>query len=166
MSTIQKIFALFILINVSACQKEKSPSPSGANTVTATVDGKPFKKGACFSCIGAGSALVVYFPDSLFSLTAEDGDHNLVIELILPSLKSTGLYTLSSKDKNFAILYDYNTPYTRFTTSNINTGQINITKFDHQQKIIAGTFEFSAADNKNPTHTVTVTKGNFDVTYK
>jgi hypothetical protein len=167
MATILKILALLIFIIVSSCTKEKQARiGTGANTVSALVDGKQFEKKACWSCIKAGSALDVFYNDSIFNLSAEDKDQNLVLELEIKSLKAAGKYTLSSKEKNYGMIYNYNTPYTRFSTSNINNGLINITTFDRQHQIIAGTFEFTAEDEKNAKHTLSVTAGKFNITYK
>ncbi|MBC7746197.1 MAG: hypothetical protein H7096_13960 [Flavobacterium sp.] len=166
MTSIFKIFTLFIFVNVSSCVKEDSPKPGGTNTMIALVDGKHFEKKACWGCLKGGSAIDVFLNDTVFSVTAEDMDQKLTIELGIKSLNAPGLYTLSSRDKNFAIVRNYNSPYASFSTSSTNTGRINITMLDLSKHIIAGTFEFSAIDEKNSAHTVNVTAGNFDVTYK
>ena len=166
MTTILKIFTLFIFLNVTSCTKENASTETGTNTMTALVDGKHFEKKACWSCLKGGSAIDVFHNDTVFSVVAEDMDQKLTIELGIKSLNAPGLYTLSSRDKNFAILRNYNSPYSSYSTSNINTGRVNITKLDLSRHIITGTFEFSAINEKNSAQTVNVTAGNFDVTYK
>lgn len=165
MASVLKIFTLLIILNASSCVKEDNLKQNGTNTMTALLGSKHFEKGACWGCIAGGSALIVLYNDTIFRVTAEDGEQNLIMKLEIPSLKTPGLYSLSSQDKNYAIIEEFK-PYTRFSTSNTNTGRINITKLDRQRQIISGTFEFSAVDEKNSAHTVSVTAGNFDVTYK
>lgn len=167
MANILKILTLLIFITVSSCTKVKQePIGTGANTVSALVDGKQFEKKACWSCLKGGTALDVFFNDSIFNLLAEDKDQNLAIELEIKSLKASGKYDLSTKDKNYATIFNFNTPFTKYSTSNVNKGHINIAKFDRQHQIIAGTFEFTAEDEKNASHKVIVTAGKFNVTYK
>lgn len=166
-----KILLLALLISSLgiACKKEKKdqPTQTGSNTMHAKVNGIPWQKKACWSCIGGGSGLSRNFDDrTSFYITGEDPDANSTLSLIIPSLKMTGAYELSTRILNYAQLNNYKTGTQRYYTSATNKGSVTITKLDINNKIISGTFEFSAEDEENNKNTIRVTDGWFDISYQ
>ncbi|WP_317128815.1 DUF6252 family protein [Tenacibaculum adriaticum] len=47
--------------------------------------------------------------------------------------------------------------------SNTNSGTITITRLDNDNQIVSGTFELTVFDSNDPTKTVRITNGRFDV---
>ncbi|RYE20165.1 MAG: hypothetical protein EOP45_11510 [Sphingobacteriaceae bacterium] len=157
---------LFVLLAVS-CKKDDLPkaTQSGANTIAAKINGKAWQKKACTSCIGGGSALEVNYDDrNFFGVGGQNRDQNITISIIIKSLKSTGTYELTSQNLNYTEIYSSNDHIT-YSTSMKNKGRVIINKLDLTNHIISGTFEFTGEDENNPTNTIKVTDGWFDVKY-
>jgi len=57
------------------------------------------------------------------------------------------------------------TPTGEWQTSTHYTGSVTITKLDYTNKIVAGTFEFTAGSLYSSGETITVTEGRFDIKY-
>jgi len=172
MKTILKLllipFLCFLL--VASCKKEDDlpkPNQTGANIMAAKIDGQLWQKKACFSCIAGGSALRINYDNRiLFAITGED-IKTYAIAIIIKELKNPGIFILgngkeSNTASNYAVVY---TATTNFYTSNINTGTITITKLDTVNKIISGTFEFTAENEKDPSNIMKITEGRLDVKY-
>jgi len=122
-------------------------------------------KNACWSCSGGGSSLKVNYDDrDFFAVTGEDPDQSSKISLAISSLKSTGIFDLSSRNLNFGVLFNYG-EVIYYYTSVKSIGKVTITKLDLANKIISGTFDFTAEDENNPANTIKVTDGRFDVKY-
>ena len=160
------LLALFICSLSLACKKDKMPKPTqtGANTMYAKINGQPWEKKACWSCIGGGLE-VGYDDRTLFVAVGQNKDQNINVSLIVKELKSVGLHELSNQSINYARIYNFNEE-TRYFTTNNNKGSVTITKLDLTNKIISGTFEFTAEDENNSANTVKVTDGWFDITYQ
>ena len=156
-----KIFLAFIFLTLSSCEK-KAVDPV-INSVSATIDGKSWEKKACWGCIGAGSSLDVTYQDSLFKLTAEDGDRDIVLRFKILNVKSVGVYVLTSRDKNYARLTDGNTEEGPFYTNDQKNGKFIVTHLDLTKKTMSGTFEFEANNEYKPNLTVKVLNGKFHV---
>ena len=155
-----KIFLAFIFLTLSSCEK-KAVDPV-INSVSATIDGKTWEKKACWGCIGGGSSLNVTYQDSLLILTAEDGDQHIVLSFIILNPKSVGDYPLSTRDKNFATLYQRGIDGT-FFTSDQKSGKFIVTHLDLTKKTMSVTFEFEANNEYKPNLTVKVLNGKFHV---
>ncbi len=155
------------LLLAASCKKDGLPkaTQTGENTMVAKVDGKLWQKKACVSCTGGGTGLIVSYEDrNFFGVTGEDHDSGSRIALSISSVKSVGTYNLSSKNLNYGRLFKIGSgPY--YYTSTKNTGQVTITKLDLTNKIISGTFDFTAEDENNPANTIKVTDGRFDVKF-
>jgi hypothetical protein len=54
-------------------------------------------------------------------------------------------------------------PEGEWITSSLHTGSVTITRYDTANKIISGTFEFTAGSIDNSADAITVTEGRFDV---
>ncbi len=50
-----------------------------------------------------------------------------------------------------------------YVTTNVYTGWVNVTKADTLTGIVAGTFEFTAVNRRDPSKALRVTDGRFDV---
>jgi hypothetical protein len=166
-------FMLFVSLSLFtsfSCKKDDLPkaTQTGANIIAAKVNGKVWEKKACWSCIGGGTGLRVNYDDrNFFGISGEQKDENkdIVITLVIPNLKSIGAYPLSGEGKNQGFLSNYSNGSIKYATSGNNNGTITITKLDLANKIISGTFEFTAEDENNPANTIKVTDGRFDVTF-
>jgi hypothetical protein len=55
------------------------------------------------------------------------------------------------------------TPKEEWMTTSVQTGSVTITKFDLTNKIISGTFQFNMSDIYDPSRTISVTDGRFDL---
>lgn len=166
MKTLKTLLLALVISSLSiACKKDKKDQPTqiGANKMYAKVNGVPWQP---IGCIGCNSAFSISYGDRInFGLTGRNNDQNISIVLILRNVKTTGTYELSTKNLNFAELYNYNLNSFFATTTN-NKGVVTITKLDLANKIISGTFKFTAEDIENPENTVKVTDGWFDGKYE
>ena len=168
MKTIGKvIFAALIILIAFSCKKGDllpKPTQTGANMMAAKVNGKVWQHRGCIGCMG----LRVNYDDRiLFGITGDNPDQKIGITLIISSLKSIGTYDLKleGSNNNFGELYNSKENII-YLTSNSNTGKVTITKIDLTKKIISGTFEFTAEDENNPSNTIRVTDGRFDVPFQ
>ncbi len=171
MKTIGKvIFAALIILIAFSCKKgDQLPKPTqtGADMMAAKINGKVWQKKACFSCIGGGSGLSVNYDNTyFFGVTGQNNDQKITVSIVIPELKATGSYELNSKIpiNSYARVNDSNQNIL-FYTSNASKGTVIITKLDTNNKIISGTFEFTAEDESNPNNIIRVTEGRFDVKY-
>ena len=141
------------------------PTQIGANTMYAKINGQPWQPKGCFTC---GSVFQIGYDDRItFSLTGRNNDQNITIGINLRNLNAIGTYELSSTNMNFGYLnINTSNPGGVHVTTELNKGSITITKLDLTNKIIAGTFQFTAEDEDNPLNTVKVTDGWFDGKYR
>jgi hypothetical protein len=170
MKTFFMLFVILSLFTSFSCKKDDLPkaTQTGANIIAAKVNGEVWKQAACWSCIGGGTGLSVNYDDrNFFGVSAQQKNENknIVITLVVSNLKSTGTYTLSSKGKSQGYLSSYANKTMNYATSDKNTGTVTITKLDLANKIVSGTFEFTAEDENNAANTIRVTDGRFDVTF-
>ena len=163
------LLALLVCSLSMACKKVSmppKPTQTGANTIYAKVNGKPWQKAACWSCIGGSGLRRNYDDRTYFNITGENPkDGNSTITIVIPNLKIMGQYELSAQSLNYARFNRYNPETQRFYTSVTNKGKVTITKLDMTNKILSGTFEFSAEDENNPANTIKVSDGWFDITF-
>ena len=146
-----------------ACKKDKTnqPTQTGANKMYAKVNGVPWQPKGCLAC---SSSFSIGYDDRItFGLGGKNVDQKISITIVLRNLTKTGIYELTSTELNFGDLV--NSSY-RLTTTKFKKGTITITKLDLANKIISGTFEFTAEDKDNPQNTVKVTDGWFDGKYE
>ncbi|MCO4291439.1 DUF6252 family protein [Solitalea sp. MAHUQ-68] len=158
------ITAGFLLV-LSSCQKnddEPQETQTGANTMSCKIDGKRWKATPCNVCINGGSGLEVFFDETIntFGIDGQMSENNKLktIRIYIPLLIKTN--TLS--ENNFAFYAELNK---EFKTNNTYQGTVIITKLDRAKKIISGRFEFTGIDTFNPSDSVKVTEGLFDVKY-
>ena len=164
------LLALLICSLSLACKKVSmppKPTQTGANTMYAKVNEQLWEKKACLTCVGGGSGLSRNYEDNGdFYITGEDPNMRTSIGLVIRNFKTIGVYDLSTINLNYAQFNKYSPKSQRFYTSNKSKGSVTITKLGLTNKIISGTFEFTAEDENNSANTVKVTDGWFDITYQ
>jgi hypothetical protein len=155
-----KLLALAFFLGGCGLIVLPQPTESGKNTIGCKIDGKPFQfkyKARLFGGYFLGGYLN---PDSSFYLWANTDPHR--IALYVKKLKTEGNYQLSNP-----VVYGeyshYNTTSTDYYSTN-STGTLTITHLDFANKIVSGTFDFTAEDKKNGKK-VKITKGRFDVDF-
>lgn len=161
------VLPLVSILMAASCKKDDLPkaTQTGANTMSASVNGKAWQIKACTSCIGGGTALSVNYDDrDFFGISGQNRDQNIVITIVIKSLKSTGVYELATQANNYVQFYN-SKDIIKYYTSNNSRGEVTITKLDLANKIISGTFDFTVKDENNPGNTIKVTDGRFDVKY-
>lgn len=132
--------------------KEEEFQESGNNQFTAKVDGELFSGGATSGVVSFGRL-------TLSSL--KTGGKN--ISLIVPSDIEPGTYELGSLWETYSASYIASTfSGTSFIS---NSGSLTISKHDKTNKRIEGTFSFVATPYLSGTGSVTVTEGEFAVSY-
>lgn len=168
MKTLKTLLLALLISSLSmACKKDKKDQPTqiGANKMYAKVNGVAWQNKACWGCISGGGAINAIYEDGTlwFSVAGENNDQKTIVYIIIKELKSLGSYQLKSRDLNYGYIFKNDL---RYYTKNNNIGVVTITKIDLANKIIAGTFEFTAEDENNPGNTIKVTDGWFDIVYK
>jgi hypothetical protein len=91
--------------------------------------------------------------------------------LYVKNITGTGTYPLNETTAiypNASASYAYYvkrkiTPTNEWITSAQHTGSVAITKWDLQNSIVSGTFQFTAGSIDNSTEPITVTEGRFDI---
>ena len=169
MKTLKKIsYALIILLFTISCKKDDLPKATqeGKNVMAAKIDGNVWINTACSSCIGGGSGLSVSYEQMFINILGQqkNGSTSLSIQLYF-KVQEVGNYIIngtSFNDDNFIKLIDKNITY---NTSKQHTGNLNITKIDRVNKILSGTFSFTAVNENNLNDVKSITDGRFDVTY-
>lgn len=165
------------LLLVIACQKDKLPpeTQEGKNTFGCKINGKnwvptgtpgkpsggmyPGVNGGFFQ-IGTDTTIYLY-------IRTYKGDES--VQLFARNIVKPGRYNLDNltetkpnalKPLNYgAVLFGS----TEYVTTDKYTGFIDIAKADISTGIISGTFEFTAVNRTNPTQTIRVNKGRFDI---
>lgn len=137
------------------------PTESGKNTFGCKINGEKFipEKKELFS----GPPVYGYFgADSSFYLVGDVKPHT--ISLRIKKITKTGDYILSDK-LNRSYYINYKTFSVYYLINQQNTGRISISRVDYSKRIVSGTFEFEAFNEKDPTDIVKITKGRFDIDF-
>jgi hypothetical protein len=186
------LVGLFVQITMASCIKnlfkEKEESlpaitQTGANTLGCKVEGKVWVPNGTHDLFVSIPALSTYVYQSqgikYFSISArkdpsafnkeEDAYDDLSLDVILPTSPSE---VIIDKDCNSCGLYcSYSSLRFKikglfqggcYMTSSLYTGKVRFTKIDTVNRIISGTFQFSAID-KSSGKTLNITDGRFDV---
>ncbi len=110
----------------------------------------------------------------MISATRNTKKSNTAIQLALEDLSSTGTqyfafdtnaYPGDLQFKNHALYSKYKPGSADYITNSKFNGSINITRLDRVNKIVAGTFEFTAEYMNGSGETVKVTDGRFDINW-
>ena len=167
------LIALYILA-LSGCSKEEVPkdpvdtlppiTQTGENTFACLINGKPFfsskDRRASYTVADGAYTFGVYG-----SRRDEIGLRTVSIQGIDVEPLKEGTYTLKSEmSGNFSGLYGINGGLTLDTgTTDDVPGLLTITRFDLEEFIVSGTFEFSVKDDEG--NTLNFTDGRFDLKF-
>lgn len=175
-SNIKKLLLLFLFSLITlGCSKDDKPetlpeaTQTGRGIFACYVDGKPFidtsgvPNGISFNCF-----YQLIDGEYYFGIQGRSNE-NLPKSISLGSLKKEiiegqtyNLIQQSNGNFSAGLFYVYSpTEYYNALTSNINTGILQVTKFDLQNQIISGTFSFNIT-HPMTNQTVKITEGRFD----
>lgn len=145
-----------VLFLSGACEKEHLPE----FYFKCKVDGKEYVPDNCANCV-----ISEILRDTVLILGGNKGFETLGVGINDTRGIQTGNYILNEVvgrrgDYKFAT-----TPIDRYFTNNTHNGNLSITTFDKINKIIAGTFYFTAY-NAVQNKTVKITDGKFRLQYK
>lgn len=172
------LLLLFLVLSLVGCKKDvdelPEPTQTGANTFGAKVNGEFW--------VPQGFGVV---PTAPLIEARYSGNNSIVInarnfassptetefEIYLKNITSPGTVLLNQNTSNYpdqSASYGYYVkrrimPLFEYITSAAHTGRVEVTRLDTGNHVISGTFEFGAADKTEPSETVTVTEGRFDV---
>lgn len=171
-------FATFLVVFIlifSGCKKEDNPvdggisgpTQTGAGTMSCKIDGQNWSS-TTMPGAPVPEAYAQQISGNTFTIVGMQvsGTVTSVINIWLTNLTGTGEYKLGVAGVNGATGYANLSfqPGNAYTTSSSETikGKVNVIKFDTANKIISGTFEFTA-EGQNPSDKKVVTEGKFDV---
>ncbi len=171
------IIALPLLLFVS-CKKKIDELPpatqTGANTFGAKVNGN-FWIPQGFGPIPASNLLEAIRLGPNFYIRARNfssSPNETEFEIFLKDVTGVGTYQLNttmtapSTGASYGFYLKRNfTPTNEWLTSATYSGTVNISLLDTANNILAGTFQFTAADIYGSDPPVTITEGRFDVRY-
>lgn len=171
------LFAAVALLAISSCKKEIKTLPEATQTGAGTFGAKV--NGENWGPLKAGILPTVPLLEARFT-----GDNDIVInarnfsripietemEIYLKNVTAAGTYLLNQNTLRYP---SQDASYAHYLKRNVNledewitslavTGQVVITKFDAQARILSGTFEFTA-NAKYGSTPVLVTEGRFDL---
>ncbi len=184
------ITLLLPFLFAASCSKDDTLEPDqlppitqeGLNTFGCIINGEVMmpkdSPGSLFGFPAKG-LVVKYRNDTqhFFNIISRNRDKNYTyIYMYIPALISTGTYNfglsngrespLDSPPHPHAYIIKRNKDDIRtFYYSYSNSGQIHITRFDTINTIVSGTFELRAFDVDNPSDTIQITQGRFDVNW-
>lgn len=162
-------FLLLLPLLLVACKKDgpeaglPKATQEGKNTFGCLVNGKAFlpKAGSVFS-IGNRNPLEANFYQGYLYISAR-GDGG--VDFVIKDAYKTGKYNLKTVPSGNNGYYKDDTG--QYFTSDIQSGEVELSRIDTLQKIASGTFQFSATGISTATgKTVTITEGRFDVRLK
>jgi hypothetical protein len=172
------LFGLLAVAVLSSCKKDIDELPpateTGANTFGAKVDGElwvPQKFGIAQTApileARYGGNNSVFINARNFSSSPTETE----FEIHIKDITGPGTYALNQTTNKYPYenaSYGYYIkrkfmPLNDWITSNQFTGSVIVSKFDNVNKIISGTFSFTAGSTDNTTGPLVVTDGRFDV---
>ena len=130
------------------------PTTTNGDTLTATIDAKPWVGKSIQAAVNAGELTIV----------GSSADGSQSVGLLMPANTTPGTYPLDGTNPSSLAVYT--------VLANANTtglvsisGQVVVTQNNTTTSRITGTFSFTAADPTNPTSQHYVTTGVFSVYY-
>ena len=176
----KKIFLVgAAVLMLLSCKKDIEELPdqtdTGANTFGAKLDGEfwvPQKFGVAPTAeliearFSANNAVFINARNFASSPTETE------FELYIRDITGPGTYQLNqntAKYPSHSASYGYFIrrrfmPLNEWITSALHTGSVTITRWDPENKVVAGTFEFTVGSTDNTADPIQVTEGRFDVT--
>jgi hypothetical protein len=174
----KKTIAYCILaISLLACKKEVTELPpateTGANTFGAKVDDK-FWVPAGFGPVPTAPTLEArYIPNRDLYINARNFSSSPTeteFEFFIKGVRTPGTYLLNSNTAYGSEASNYGyyvkrkiTPENEWITSSTHTGSVNFTRVDTVNRIISGTFQFTAGNFFGGAAPLTVAEGRFDI---
>ena len=174
----KKLIILFITtIFLACCNKDETPTPTptpvsqlppatqtGANTFGCLLDGEVFKPGLTNNSYNCFYQLVD--GEYYFLVTANNTKNNITKGIFVGTEKKTisqgqtlNLYQRISGNAWGTYFLNSN-PH---TTSDLETGELKITKLDFVNNIVSGTFWYDVKDSQNVVHQIR--DGRFDMQF-
>ncbi|MEO6613100.1 MAG: DUF6252 family protein [Chitinophagaceae bacterium] len=166
--------AAFLLVS---CKKEVAELPpatqTGANTFGAKVNGVNWiPKG--FAGIPSNDILEARVLGStdlyINAMDISSSPTETEFEISIKGITGPGTYILNANTSYPSSVANYAyyvkrilTPKEEYLTSSSQTGSVIITRFDLSNKIISGTFQFNMGDIFEPSRSISVTDGRFDI---
>ncbi|MGY3088462.1 hypothetical protein ACVWYF_001495 [Hymenobacter sp. UYAg731] len=183
--------ALATVLVASGCKKDNpeadlpAATHTGANTAGCYINGQPFVATGYGSGLGKVQGIGGGFAyDSAYylRLNGKFGNREGSLQIFLNSFpgsrnqKLLGTYPLnlttpvlpaatSNQCKSYAVFLPNDSPQEVYATDASHTGEVKITYVDLSvayKTVVAGSFEFTASSNLDPTKTLKVTSGRFD----
>lgn len=165
---------IFLLSGTQACKKIFPPpqpqlppeTQEGLNTFGCLVNGNVWRN-ECKHIIFCHPTLEAYYGNGRLSIYAtkiagEGGKDNTYIDITIDStVFSPGTFLLAARPEGSGSYRLQSNCY--YTTDNLNTGTLEITRLDTINRIVSGRFAFTAADPG--CGTMPITEGRFDVVY-
>lgn len=177
------LWFVLLLFLLTACKKDKedpAPKPpelplatqTGANTFGCYVNGKPFIQQQRWAEPTVGTQLVESSSTGDYYIFIDAGNNNVdtlfpfsVFVSIIYELDVSKTYTTSDlKAKLWGGFLNFENPRTTLNTNpEVDEGWIKIDRFDLENKIISGRFEFTVSNPDHPEMgTYHITNGRFD----
>lgn len=172
-SILQPIAALLLL---TTCEPVKLPpeTQEGANTFGCRINGKKWVptgkrntfNGSMFPGVNGGFFKIGL--DTTFYLYIRAYKDEESVQLWARNVTKAGKYELkylTETKPNALTPPNYGSVHfgDEYVTTNVYTGWVNVTKADTLTGVVAGTFEFTAVNRRDPSKTLRVTDGRFDV---
>ncbi len=169
------LIVLLPLMALISCKKNVDELPpasqTGANTFGAKVNGNLWAPQG-FAGIPASNILEAHIFGNVVVIKAQNfasSPNETEFDMTIFDVTGPGVYPLNTNvthpngTSSYAYYVKRNfTPEDEWITSSSHTGTVTITKFDAVNKIVSGTFEFSAGSLYNA-GILAVTEGRFDL---
>jgi hypothetical protein len=159
---------LIVAITAGACKKEKltPETQTGANTFSCKINGKVYKSKSDFLSQGLVGSISInkngIYTFSIGSVMYRGDESGYAVGLLVSDFVGARIYDLRVETG----YVDKTTSPTQHYSSKTNgSGSLNVEYLNKEAKIISGTFEFVAANIKNPNETINITEGRFDLKY-
>ena len=170
------LISCLLLCFLIACKKEVTELPAatqtGAHTFGAKVDGN-FWVPQGFGPIPASDILEARMTGTTHLMinarNFASSPNETEFEILVADITGPGTYLLNNTvSRPSSLSYGYYvkrnlTPQNEWLTSSTSTGSVTITKLDIVNKIVSGSFQFSALNIYNTPQPLSVTEGRFDI---
>lgn len=168
---VPKVFLILISFFVFAACKKDLPKPTqkGANTFGCKIDGLAFTP--CNNQYISDPALYggidETFDRAFVNANCYSDFPKKSVYFQISSFHGVGEYVFTDSGNvgNYVELHPTVPFYKTYTSISTQTGKVVITKYDPYKHILSGTFEFTAANQENPSEIITITEGRFDLDY-
>jgi hypothetical protein len=171
------IVMLMFVAGLFSCSKEVSelpaPTETGANTFGAMVEGSFFVPQSFGPIPGSSILEAHYAPGRDLYINARNfaaSPNEKEFELFIKNVTTPGTYQLNGNAAKNSTVASYGyyvkrnlTPQNEWITTPNYTGSVTFTRVDTINKIVSGTFQFSAINLYNAPQPLTVTEGRFDI---